>query len=1538
MRSDQGNSGHLAAMASAQGLYDPSREHDACGIGFVASIKGRKSHEIVSDSLRVLEHLSHRGASCEDKETGDGAGILVQIPHDFLVEVAADEGLRLPAAGQYAVGMVFLPRDPVARALIEGRIELLARDEGLSFVGWRTVPVDRSAIGKKAVASMPFIRQCFISRSASLRDELDFERRLYIVRKRFEKSLEGLTEDAPDYAYVASLSCRTLVYKGLMKGDQVESFYLDLRHGRFASAIAVVHSRFSTNTFPSWERAHPYRYLIHNGEINTLRGNVNWMKAREPLIRTEAFGNGRDRSFSIIDTNGSDSAMFDNCLEFLALNGRPLAHSMMMMIPEPWEGRTDMSDERRAFYEYHACLMEPWDGPAAMVFSDGRQVGAVLDRNGLRPARYLVTKDDIVVLSSETGALDIPARDIFKKDKLRPGKMLLIDTVEGRIVEDEEIKSRFARERPYRQWLDERLVRLEDLPAVPPDDLPEPGELVRRQAAFGYTNEDLELGILPMAADGADAVGSMGYDAPLAVLSERPQILFDYFKQLFAQVTNPPIDSVREEMVIGTTTFIGCEGDLIHPTPEACRQIKLVSPIIRNDEMAKLKSISLPGFKSVIIPILYPVAEGQNALERAIDRLLAAADAAFADGANILVLSDRGLDGAHAAIPSLLAVSGLHHHLIRNGTRTLVAIALESGEPREVHHFAALIGYGVSAVNPYLALESVADLSRRGHLPSKSREEAEDSYIHAATKGVIKTMAKMGISTIQSYKGAQIFEAVGLGGDFVERYFEGTPSRVGGVGLREICAETAARHVAAFDPRRPQPLALEAGGVWKWRHGGEHHSYNPESIHLLQLACRSGDYGLFRRYAELMNDPLEGNRSLRSLLRFRPAAPVPLDEVEPVESIFRRFKTGAMSYGSISKEAHECLALAMNGIGGRSNTGEGGEDPERYRMDSGGVSRSSAIKQVASARFGVTSEYLVNAKEIQIKMAQGAKPGEGGQLPGKKVYPWIAEVRHSTPGVGLISPSPHHDIYSIEDLAQLIRDLKSANPDARISVKLVAEAGVGTIAAGVAKAGAELVLICGYDGGTGASPRSSIRHAGLPWELGVAETHQTLLLNDLRGRITVEADGKLLTGRDVAIAALLGAEEFGFATLPLVALGCVMMRVCHLDTCPSGIATQNPELRKRFSGKPEHVVNLMRFLAQDLREIMAGLGFRTVDEMVGHPGLLEFSPPPGLSKAATLDFSRILHQAAVPAGRARTRCAAQDYELDASYDRRVLIGLCAEALEGKGTVSLNLPITNMDRVVGTLLGCEITRRFGSAGLPEGAIRLKFSGSAGQSFGAFLPRGVSLELEGDANDYVGKGLSGGGIAVYPQDDAGFMPEDSVIVGNVALYGATSGAAYFRGRAGERFCVRNSGAEAVVEGVSDHGCEYMTGGRVAVLGPTGRNFAAGMSGGLAYVLDAEGSFRDSCNLEMVDLVGLDEEDRTELRGMIERHVERTGSELGRRLLVNWPDRASRFVKVLPKEYQRAREAARLKEQAGLEGREARAAAFDLNAREPARVGGN
>ncbi len=1524
-----------------QGLYDPQFEHDACGVGFVVDIKGRKSHKIIRDALTILINLNHRGACGCEANTGDGAGILMQIPHGFFKAVLPKDKIKLPAAGEYGVAAVFLPRDPNERRRCETIFENIVVEEGQKFLGWRVVPTDNSSLGATAQATEPRMQQAFIRRGPKTTDEAAFERKLYVIRKRAERSIRYAAVKGGHLFYISSLSSRTLVYKGMLLTEQMDLYYPDLKNPAMESALALVHSRFSTNTFPSWDRAHPNRYIAHNGEINTLRGNVNWMQARQAICESDLFGSDFKKLLPIINTDGSDSGMFDNCLELLVLSGRSLPHAVMMMIPEPWSNHATMSDEKKAFYEYHSCLMEPWDGPASIAFTDGRKIGAVLDRNGLRPSRYYVTKDDLVIMASEVGVLDIPADRILEKGRLQPGRMFLVDTEEGRIVDDEELKQKIATEQPYRKWLNEHLLDLASIQESAHAAETSHNTVLQRQQAFGYTFEDLRIVMAPMAREGVEALGSMGCDTPLAVLSNRPQLLYNYFKQLFAQVTNPPIDCIREELVTSAVTTIGSERNLLKPKPASCNLIKLAAPVLTNEEFAKLKYIRQAGFKSVTLPILFRAADCEAGLVRALDDLCARASSAVEAGANIVILSDRGVDVELAAIPALLAVAAVHHHLIREGSRTRVGLVLESGEPREVHHFSLLIGFGAGAINPYVAFETLDDMIRQGLLTNVTHKVACKNYVKAAVKGVVKVISKMGISTIQSYRGAQIFEAIGLHPSVVERYFTGTASRVGGVGLDVIAREVQLRHAEAFPDRQVNGHTLEVGGFYQWRSEGEHHLFNPQTVHKLQAACRNADYKAFKEYSAAVNDQSKRASTLRGLLelKFGNQPPVPIEEVEPLENILKRFKSGAMSYGSISKEAHEALAIAMNRIGGRSNTGEGGEDPARYELEPNGDSKNSAIKQVASARFGVTSLYLVKAKELQIKMAQGAKPGEGGQLPGGKVYPWIAKVRHATPGVGLISPPPHHDIYSIEDLAELIHDLKNANQEARISVKLVAEVGVGTIAAGVAKAHADVVLISGHDGGTGASPQTSIKHAGIPWELGLAETHQTLVLNNLRSRIVVEADGQLKTGRDVIVAALLGAEEFGFATAPLVSLGCIMMRVCHLDTCPVGVATQNPALRKNFKGDPAHAVNFMKFIATEVRELMAQLGFRTINEMVGRADYLEAREAIEHWKARGLDFTNILYQPNAPEEYGRYQTLPQDHGLADALDNKVLLKLAEPALARGEKVEATMPIRNINRVVGTILGSEVTRRYGVAGLPEDTIKIHFKGSAGQSFGAFMPSGMTWTLEGDANDSLGKGLCGGKIIVFPPEGSTFVAEKNIITGNVALYGATRGEAYIRGMAGERFCVRNSGASAVVESVGDHGCEYMTGGRVVVLGPAGRNFAAGMSGGVAYVLDEAKTFEKNCNLQMVDLGKVeDAAEIEELRLMIHRHAQYTRSQRAFKVLALWEEMLPKFVKVMPKDYKRALECMRRVEQTGLSGEEAVMAAFEENARDAARVGGS
>jgi glutamate synthase (NADPH) large chain len=1491
-----------AGQPPARGLYDPAHEHDACGVGFVVSIKGVRSHSIVRQAIQVLCNLLHRGACGCEVNTGDGAGILLQMPDRFLRRQCARLGITLPAAGDYGAGLVFLPRDPVEREKIQGIMAGIVAEEGQRLLGWRDLPTDDSGLGASAVSVEPQMKQVFIGRGAAVSDQAHFERKLYVLRKRFEHAIDTLDVAGKRFFYLPSLSSRTIIYKGMLSADQIDPMFPDLADPEVESALALVHQRFSTNTFPSWPLAHPYRYIAHNGEINTLRGNINWMRAREALCRSDLLGDDLKKVFPVIREGGSDSATFDNVLEFLVMNGRSLPHAILMMIPEPWGGHESMSPERKAFYEYHSSLMEPWDGPASIAFTDGTVIGAVLDRNGLRPSRYYVTKDDVVVMASEVGVLDIPPENILIKERLHPGKIFLVDTAQGRIISDEEIKSSLAAERPYAQWLADHLIDIEQLPDHPAP-APEHEAVLAHQMSFGYTHEDLRLLLGPMATQGEEPIGSMGTDTALAVLSDKPRLLYDYFKQLFAQVTNPPLDAIREELVTSMESTVGPERNLLQPEPESCRQIKIKYPVIDNRELAKLARVSTHGFHATTLSMLYPVAEGSAGLERALDALRARASEAIAAGHDIVILSDRGVDRTHAAIPSLLATAAVHHHLVREGTRTRCALVLETGDAREVHHVALLIGYGAGAVNPWVAFETIDDMIRQSLLTGIEPAKAVKNYIKALNKGILKVMSKMGISTLQSYCGAQIFEAIGLDKAFVDRYFTWTASRVGGIGLDVVAEEVRRRHADAFPARPVGRPDLDGGGEYQWRRDGEYHLFNPDTVFKLQHATRSGQYTIFREYSQLVDDQSRQLATLRGLFAFKHASrPVPLDEVEPVEAILTRFATGAMSYGSISQEAHETLAIAMNRIGGKSNTGEGGEHPSRYTRDPNGDWRRSAIKQVASARFGVTSEYLVNADDLQIKMAQGAKPGEGGQLPGSKVYPWIAQVRYATPGVGLISPPPHHDIYSIEDLAQLIHDLKNSNPNARIHVKLVAEVGVGTVAAGVAKAHADVVLISGHDGGTGASPLTSLKHGGVPWELGLAETQQVLVMNKLRDRIVVQVDGQIKTGRDVVIAALLGAEEYGFSTGPLVVMGCIMMRVCHLNTCPVGVATQDPELRKRFAGDPKFVENFFRFVAQEVREYMAQLGVRTMDELIGRVDLLDLAPAVDHWKAKGLDYSAILRPPDMPDSVARRCVVAQDHGLDKALDN-TLIARCKDALEHRKPVELSLPIRNVNRTVGTMLGYEVTTRFGGGGLPDDTITVRFTGSAGQSFGAFVPRGISFTLEGDANDYWGKGLSGGKLAVFPPRQATFVPEQNIIIGNVALYGATSGEAYVRGVAGERFAVRNSGALAVVEGIGDHGCEYMTGGRVVVLGDTGRNFAAGMSGGIAYVLDRAGDFRRRCNLGMVDVERLTQAaDIALVRDLIARHVSATRSQYAANILADWTTLQPKFVKVMPKDYKR------------------------------------
>ncbi len=1521
-------SSHRHGYPPKQGLYDPEYEHDSCGVAFVANIGGAKSHDVVRKAITVLENLNHRGACGCDPETGDGAGIILQVPHQFFRRECGARGVELPSPGEYGVAMIFLPRVEKQRRPCEEAIEQIVRDEGQEVLLWRDVPVNSNAIGRLARESEPIIRQLFVRRGRDAATEAGFERKLYVIRKRAEKAVEESALAQGESFYICSFSAVTVVYKGLLLAPQVLNYYLDLQDPELVSALALVHSRFSTNTFPAWHLAHPYRYLAHNGEINALRGNRNWMRARTGALEPGVFGGDLKKLFPILTETGSDSATIDNALEFLVMGGRSLAHAMMMLIPEAWGGalpprspRGDgsafparslqgdgsaarLADEKRAFYEYHACLMEPWDGPAAILFTDGRQVGAILDRNGLRPARYMVTRSGLIVMASEVGVLPIPPEEILYKGKMKPGKLFLVDTVAGRIIDDAEIKHRTVNQRPYRRWLDENHIELENLPPPPRMRAPSHEAIHVRQMVFGYTLEDLRILMAPMAVSGEEAVGSMGTDTPLAVLSSRPQLLYNYFKQLFAQVTNPPIDSIREEMVMSLESYIGRERNLLGETPEHCRLLKLRTPILTNEELEQLRHIDERGFRCTTIPILFPAAAGVDGLEPAVEDLCRKVSQAVSDGFTHVILSDHEVNESMVPIPSLLACAAVHHHLVREGTRTSIGLIIESGEAREVMHFALLIGYGAQAINPYLAFETLDDMILEGMLPRDLPfEKAHKNYIKAANKALLKVIAKMGISTIQSYRGAQIFEAIGLNRGFIDRYFSGTASRISGVGIDAIAREMLQWHSYAYPGAQHRSPVLDVGGQYQWRRGGEYHMYNPETVHRLQNAVRSGSFKTFQAYSQAVDSQSESLCTLRGLLKFREGTSIPIDQVEPASEIVKRFATGAMSFGSISKEAHENLAIAMNRIGGRSNTGEGGEDPARYVRDPNGDWRRSAIKQVASARFGVTSEYLINADELQIKMAQGAKPGEGGQLPGHKVDKFIAKVRYSTPGVALISPPPHHDIYSIEDLAQLIFDLKNINPQARISVKLVAEVGVGTVAAGVAKAHADVVLISGDSGGTGASPLTSIKHAGIPWELGLAETQQVLVLNDLRSRIVVQTDGQLKTGRDVAVAALLGAEEFGFSTAPLIASGCIMMRVCHLNTCPVGVATQDPVLRKKFEGKPEHVINFMFFVAEELRAIMAKLGMRKVSEMVGRADLLDSDDAIDHWKARGLDFSSILYRPKLRAPSPLHKVKAQDHGIAGVLDHR-LIAMCREAIDSRTPVDIDLPIRNENRAAATMLSGEVAKRHGAGGLPDDTIRINFKGSAGLSFGAFLSKGITLTLEGDANDYVGKGLSGGHIVVRPPRRATFLAEENIIVGNTVLYGATGGEAFFRGQAGERFAVRNSGAHAVVEGVGDHGCEYMTGGVVVVLGPTGRNFAAGMSGGIAFVLDEEGLFAERCNQGMVDLESLAAEKDIEIvRYLIEKHVLFTESTKAERVLRDWTRSVSLFVKVMPVDYRRS-----------------------------------
>ena len=1485
-------------------LYDPRNEHDACGVGFVVNLNNEKSHDIITKGIEILINLTHRGACGCDPETGDGAGVMIQIPHKFFVKECRKVGFILPPEGEYGVGMIFLPVEPQPRFQCQGIIDRIVQEEGLSVLGWRDTPVYGDAIGRVARASQPYIEQIFIrSKPGMTRDEL--ERKLYVIRKRVEVEIAASSEiKGKDFFSVPSLSSWTIVYKGLLLAPQITSFYTDLSDPEAVSALCLVHQRFSTNTFPSWQLAHPFRYLCHNGEINTLRGNVNWMYARQSLLKSELFGKDMQRLFPIIQPNVSDSAALDNVVELLALSGRSLPHVMTMLIPEAWDADATMNAEKRAFYEYHASLMEPWDGPAAVAFSDGRVIGAILDRNGLRPARYMVTTEGLLIMASETGVLDIESDKVSFTGSLEPGKMLLADLTQKRIVPDEEIKEQLSGRRPYGEWIKENQILLENLPDPSREFGFNPDNIVMRQRLFGYTDEDIRMIVTPMAENGQEPVGSMGTDTPLACLSDKPQPLFNYFKQMFAQVTNPPIDSIREALVMSLTSYIGTERNILEETPLHCHTLKLPHPILTNRDLEKMRRVSQGDFLATTLPMLFRVDGGKKELERALDGLCRRSSLAIQSGYSIVILSDRGFDDEYAPIPSLLALTAVHNHLIREETRTQVALVVESGEPREVMHFCLLIGYGASAVNPYLAIETLEDLARRGHLSDGlTFSQALHNYKNAAKKGLLKTMSKMGISTLQSYRGAQVFEAVGLGKELVEKYFTGTSSRIGGIGLDVLAQEAKMKHDSAFRPAPAAALELDPGANYQYRFGGERHSVNPVTITKLQQAVRQSSYKSFKEYTQHLIDQNQGLYNLRGLMDFRKGArSIAIEEVEPAKEIVKRFATGAMSFGSISKEAHETLAIAMNRIGGKSNTGEGGEDEERFKPDANGDLRRSAVKQVASARFGVSANYLVNADELQIKISQGAKPGEGGQLPGHKVDSIIARVRHSIPGVGLISPPPHHDIYSIEDIAQLIYDLKNVNPRARISVKLVSEHGVGTVAAGVAKAHADVILISGDSGGTGASPLSSIKHAGIPWELGLAETQQVLVLNDLRSRVRLQTDGKLQTGRDVVIAALLGAEEFGFATTPLITMGCVMMRKCHLNTCPVGIATQDPVLRKRFQGKPEHVVNFFFYLAEEVREVMAQLGFRSVDEMIGRVDMLEQKPAVNHWKAKHIDLSMLLHNPPAPTRFGRRCLIPQDHGLQDALDYQ-LIDRAKEAIEQQTPVEFNLPIRNVHRTVGAMLSGEIARRYGSEGLPDDTIRISLSGSAGQSFGAFLAKGITLMLEGDANDYVGKGLSGGKIVVFPPKTSKRVPEENTVVGNVVLYGATSGEVYFNGKAGERFAIRNSGATAVVEAVGDHGCEYMTNGLVVVLGETGKNFAAGMSGGIVYVLDERGTFSSSmCNRASVDLDPLDADDTERVHQLVTNHLEYTGSPRARLILDEWPKKIVKFVKVFPHDYKR------------------------------------
>lgn len=1498
-----------SSLPKKQGLYDPQFEHDACGVGFVCQIDGTPGHRIISQGLEVLENLDHRGAQGCDPNTGDGAGILVSMPDKFLRRAFREEHrIELPERGAYAVAMMFLPPNPKERMQHELLFEKIVNDYDMVIFGWRDVPVRSDCLGVISRESEPKIRQAFVGMRGNFYNKNDFERRLYLVRQIAENTSENLEMPGYDYFYINTFSTNRIVYKGMLTTQQLPEYFKDLSEPDFESHLALVHSRFSTNTFPQWRLAHPYRYLAHNGEINALRGNRNWMRARRGSLRSDVFGAEMDKLFPLFSESASDSATFDNALQFLVLNGRSLPHAVLMLIPEAWDHNDLMPEDLKAFYEYHACLMEPWDGPAAVAFTNGEMIGAVLDRNGLRPARYIETNDGLVVMASEVGVLDIPDENIKRKWRLQPGKIFLVDTKQKRIVGDEEIKHEMINKRPWRRWLDENLVTLESLDnkdghVVDPDH----ETLLQRQNAFGYTTEDIKRLLTPMIVTGKEAIGSMGTDTPLACLSDRPQLLYNYFKQLFAQVTNPPLDAIREELVTSLITYVGREGNVLEENPDHCRLIRLESPVLSNKDLERLRHVNVPGMKAVTLSMLFDVDEGESGLNTALDRLRAQAQNAVLGGATVLILSDRGVDRKHAPIPSLLATAAVHHHLVREGTRTQAGLVIESGEVRECHHFCLLVGYGAQAVNPYVSFETIHDLHENKMLPEEiTAQQAEKNYINAVDKGLLKVASKMGISTIQSYRGAQIFEAIGLSKTLVDEFFTGTASRIEGVDLQVIARESLMRHRRGFPPIDPNSEILDSGGNYQWRQDGEYHQWNPDTVANLQHSVRMGSYSTFQEFTRLINDESRKRCTLRGLLGFKKNGDsIPIEEVEPAKEIVKRFVTGAMSYGSISKEAHENLAIAMNRLGGKSNTGEGGEDPKRFVPDDNGDLRRSAIKQVASGRFGVTIEYLVNADELQIKMAQGAKPGEGGQLPGHKVNDVIARVRYSTPGVGLISPPPHHDIYSIEDLAQLIHDLKNANPDARISVKLVSEVGVGTVAAGVAKAKADHILISGDGGGTGASPLTSIKYAGIPWELGLSETHQVLVMNDLRGRSVLQVDGSMKTGRDVAIGAMLGAEEFGFSTAPLIASGCIMMRVCHLNTCPVGVATQDPFLREKFRGTPEHVVNYFFYVAEEVREIMAQLGIRTMSEMIGRVEMLEFTPPADHWKARNLDFSSILYSPPMPKSVARHCVQKQDHGLDKALDNK-LIKLARPAIEKGERVKAEVPIRNINRTVGTTLSSKIAKKYGYAGLPDGTINFTFRGNAGQSFGAFLSNGVTFKLIGDANDYLGKGLSGGRIIVHPPEKASYTPEENIIAGNVICYGATGGEIFLRGVVGERFCVRNSGVYGVVEGVGDHGCEYMTGGRIVVIGPTGRNFAAGMSGGIAYIHDPDSRFPERCNTEMVDLEQVARnDDVATIKELLQKHAGHTGSTVAKRILENWEKELPCFIKVMPRDYRRVLE---------------------------------